>query len=110
LQAQNRPSPARRLIDELPLFPPPREALEVYRLNVLAAHGEKWIRMKKKMKKGRIGASFDAFLREEGMYEEVTALVKSRAKLRQQKEVGAAFAKYRWSGNLAASRRGRGGG
>ena len=30
-------------------------------------------------------------------------------RLRRQKEVGAAFGKYRWRGNLAVSRRGRGG-
>jgi Arc/MetJ family transcription regulator len=30
-------------------------------------------------------------------------------RLRRQKDVGAAFGKYRWQGNLAASRRGRGG-
>ncbi|MBV8751948.1 MAG: hypothetical protein JO328_03720 [Hyphomicrobiales bacterium] len=66
--------------------------------------------MKKKIKKGRIGASFDDFLKEEGIYEEVTAGAKSRAKLRRQKEVAAAFGKYPWRGNLAASRRGRGGG
>jgi hypothetical protein len=65
--------------------------------------------MKKTRKKGRIGAVFDDFLREEGIYEEVTALAKSRAKLRRQKEVRAAFGKYRWRGNLAASRRGRDG-
>jgi Arc/MetJ family transcription regulator len=29
-------------------------------------------------------------------------------RLRRQKEVAAAFGKYRWHGNLAASRRGRG--
>jgi Arc/MetJ family transcription regulator len=29
-------------------------------------------------------------------------------RLRRQKEVGAAFGRYRWHGNLAASRRGRG--
>ena len=29
-------------------------------------------------------------------------------RLRRQKEVGAAFGRYRWRGNLAASRRGRG--
>jgi hypothetical protein len=48
--------------------------------------------------------SFDDFLKEDGIYEEVTA----RAKLRRQKKVAAAFGKYRWSGNLAESRRGRG--
>jgi Arc/MetJ family transcription regulator len=31
-------------------------------------------------------------------------------KLRRQQEVGAAFGKYRWRGNLARSRKGRGGG
>jgi len=31
-------------------------------------------------------------------------------KLRQQQEVDAAFGKYRWRGNLARSRRGRGAG
>jgi hypothetical protein len=64
--------------------------------------------MKKKMKEGRVGASFDDFRREEGMYEEVTAVAKSRAKLHRQKEVGAAFGKHRHSGNLAASGRDRG--
>jgi len=64
--------------------------------------------MEKKMKKGRVGPSFDDFLREEGIYEEVTARAKARSKLRRQKEVAAAFGKYRWRGNLAASRRGRG--
>jgi Arc/MetJ family transcription regulator len=29
-------------------------------------------------------------------------------RLRRQKEVGAAFGKYRWRGNLAQSRKGRG--
>lgn len=29
-------------------------------------------------------------------------------RLRQQKEVGAAFGKYRWRGNLSRSRQGRG--
>jgi hypothetical protein len=60
--------------------------------------------MKKKMKKGRIGPSFDDFLKEKGIYEEATA----RAKLRRQKKVAAAFGKYPWRGNLAASRRDRG--
>jgi hypothetical protein len=64
--------------------------------------------MKKTRKKGRIAAALDDFLREEGIYEEVTARAKSRAKLRRQKEVRAAFGKYRWRGDLAASRRGRG--
>jgi Arc/MetJ family transcription regulator len=31
-------------------------------------------------------------------------------KLRRQQEVGAAFGKYHWRGNLARSRKGRGGG
>jgi Arc/MetJ family transcription regulator len=31
-------------------------------------------------------------------------------KLRRQQEVGAAFGKYRWRGNLALSRKGRGAG
>lgn len=48
----------------------------------------------KKVKKGRVGASFDDFLKEEGIYEEVTARAKSRTKLRRQKKVGAAFGKY----------------
>jgi hypothetical protein len=65
--------------------------------------------MKKKIKKGRIGVSFDNFLKEEGIHEEVMAGAKSRAKLRRQKEVAAAFGKYRWRGNLSASRKGRGG-
>ena len=64
--------------------------------------------MKKTRKKGRIAAALDDFLREEGIYEEVTARAKSRAKLRRQKKVRAAFGKYRWRGSLAASRRGRG--
>jgi hypothetical protein len=41
--------------------------------------------MKKAEKKGRVGASFDDFLREEGIYEEVTARANSGAKLRRQK-------------------------
>jgi Arc/MetJ family transcription regulator len=31
-------------------------------------------------------------------------------RLRQQRDVGAAFGKYRWRGNLARSRKGRGAG
>ena len=46
--------------------------------------------MKKTRKKGRVGVTADDFLKEEGIYEEVTA----RAKLRRQKEVAAAFGKY----------------
>lgn len=105
-------------------------------------------RLKKTKKKGRIGSSFDDFLREECIYEEVTARAVKRViarqhenhldidhalvveaqracglatkketveqalrlmiRLHRQKEVGAAFGKYRWRGNLAASRRGRG--
>jgi hypothetical protein len=65
--------------------------------------------MKKTRKKGRIGAAFDDFLREEGIYEKIKTRGKSRTKLRRQKEVAAAFGKYPWRGDLAASRRGRGG-
>jgi len=39
--------------------------------------------MKKMRKKGRIGASFDDFLREEGIYEEVTARAIKRVIARQ---------------------------
>jgi Arc/MetJ family transcription regulator len=40
----------------------------------------------------------------EQMVEEALRLM---IRLRRQKEVGAAFGKYRWRGNLAASRSGR---
>jgi hypothetical protein len=43
--------------------------------------------MKKTPKKGRVGASFDEFLKEEGIYEEVTPGAKSRVNLRRQKKV-----------------------
>ena len=66
-------------------------------------------------KKRHIGSSFDDFLKEEGIYAEVTARAIKRVRarqaairLRRQKEVGAAFGKYRWRGNLARSRKGRG--
>jgi antitoxin HicB len=39
--------------------------------------------MKKAQKKGRIGSSFDDFLREEGIYEEVTARAIKRVIVRQ---------------------------
>jgi hypothetical protein len=37
-----------------------------------------------------------------------TALFDAEPWLRRQQEVGAAFGKYRWRGNLARSREGRG--
>ncbi len=40
-------------------------------------------RLKKMKKKGRIGSSFDDFLREEGIYEEVTASAIKRVIARQ---------------------------
>ncbi len=39
--------------------------------------------MKKRKKKGRIGSSFDSFLKEEGVYEETTARVIKRVIARQ---------------------------
>ena len=38
----------------------------------------------------------------------VEAALRLMIRLHRQKEVGAAFGKYRWRGNLAAGRRGRG--
>ena len=40
--------------------------------------------------------------------ETVEEALRLMIKLRRQKEVGTAFGKYPWHGNLAASRRGRG--
>ncbi len=40
--------------------------------------------------------------------ETVEAALRLMIRLHRQKKVGAAFGKYRWRGNLAASRRGRG--
>ena len=40
--------------------------------------------------------------------ETVEEALRLMIKLRRQHEVGAAFGKYRWRGNLARSRRGRG--
>lgn len=39
--------------------------------------------------------------------ETVAQALRLMIRLRQQEEVGAAFGKYRWRGNLARSRRGR---
>jgi Arc/MetJ family transcription regulator len=38
----------------------------------------------------------------------VEAALRLMIRLRRQQEVGAAFGKYRWRGNLAQSRKGRG--